>query len=80
VAAHDRYNRFKAGHPSGFIEAFANIYADIAEVLTSDSSPKGLESREYVFGVDNSAIVTQLLSKASEAARSRTWVEVADKK
>lgn len=28
-----RYNRFKAGHPSGFIEAFANLYADIAAHL-----------------------------------------------
>ena len=26
VANLDRYNRFKAGHPAGFIEAFANIY------------------------------------------------------
>lgn len=25
-----RYNRFKAGHPAGFIEAFANLYADLA--------------------------------------------------
>lgn len=25
-----RYNRFKAGHPAGFIEAFANLYGDIA--------------------------------------------------
>lgn len=28
-----RYNRFKAGHPAGFIEAFANLYADIATGL-----------------------------------------------
>lgn len=28
-----RYNRFKSGHPAGFVEAFANIYADFAEVL-----------------------------------------------
>lgn len=25
-----RYNRFKAGHPAGFIEAFANLYGDLA--------------------------------------------------
>ena len=31
TAQETRYNRFKAGHPSGFIEAFANLYADIAE-------------------------------------------------
>jgi hypothetical protein len=28
-----RYQRFKPGHPSGFIEAFANLYADIAAAL-----------------------------------------------
>ena len=33
-----RYNRFKAGHPSGFIEAFANIYADLYECLSGRAS------------------------------------------
>jgi predicted dehydrogenase len=28
-----RYNRFKSGHPAGFIEAFGNLYVDIAEKL-----------------------------------------------
>lgn len=28
-----RYNRFKAGHPAGFIEAFANYYFDIAQAM-----------------------------------------------
>lgn len=28
-----RYNRFKAGHPAGFVEAFANIYADFATAM-----------------------------------------------
>jgi len=28
-----RYNRFKSGHPAGFIEAFANLYVDIAYKL-----------------------------------------------
>ncbi|OQY44548.1 MAG: oxidoreductase [Candidatus Parabeggiatoa sp. nov. 2] len=32
--AHElRYNRFKSGHPAGFLEAFANLYTDIAECL-----------------------------------------------
>lgn len=30
-----RYQRFKAGHPSGFIEAFANYYCDIADSIGS---------------------------------------------
>jgi predicted dehydrogenase len=29
-----RYNRFKPGHPSGFIEAMANLYWDFSETLT----------------------------------------------
>ena len=33
IATQLRYHRFKAGHPSGFIEAFANLYNDIAESL-----------------------------------------------
>lgn len=35
----DRYNRFKAGHPAGFVEAFANIYEDFFELLIGDASP-----------------------------------------
>lgn len=36
VANERRYSRFKGGHPSGFIEAFANVYEDILrEDLTS---------------------------------------------
>lgn len=33
ITTESRYNRFKAGHPSGFIEAFANYYWDIAEAI-----------------------------------------------
>lgn len=41
VANQDRYNRFKSGHPAGFLEAFANIYVDIADqILNKNSSVK----------------------------------------
>ncbi|MCG3710621.1 Gfo/Idh/MocA family oxidoreductase [Aliarcobacter butzleri] len=33
IANQSRYNRFKAGHPVGFIEAFGNLYFDIAQKL-----------------------------------------------
>jgi predicted dehydrogenase len=42
-----RYNRFKVGHPAGFIEAFANLYADFATVL---AQPDATQLPEY--GVD----------------------------
>lgn len=46
VANLPRYSRFKPGHPSGFIEAFANYYVDVADYLLGQES-------QYVFGVSN---------------------------
>lgn len=40
-----RYNRFKAGHPAGFVEAFANIYSDFHAILT------GPEQEHPVYGI-----------------------------
>jgi len=37
VTQEARYNRFKAGHPAGFIEAFANYYFDIARAIREAS-------------------------------------------
>jgi predicted dehydrogenase len=39
VANQARYMRFKAGHPTGFIEAFANLYDDLAGQLTGIPMP-----------------------------------------
>ena len=33
ISPQPRYQRFKSGHPSGFIEAFANYYTDIAQAM-----------------------------------------------
>ncbi|MBA0204483.1 hypothetical protein Q7O_001382 [Pectobacterium carotovorum subsp. carotovorum PCCS1] len=45
VANLARYCRFKAGHPAGFIEAFANYYEDIADMLSGTPN-------DNVFGLD----------------------------
>jgi predicted dehydrogenase len=44
-ANRERYQRFKAGHPAGFIEAFANYYTDLATWITEH------KNREHVFGL-----------------------------
>lgn len=41
VASESRYQRFKAGHPTGFVEALANYYQD---VFFEFWSPAGLDS------------------------------------
>lgn len=68
-----RYARFKAGHPAGYIEAFANLYVDIyhalrsylengewhsAEVLGSEFSLEGLK---FMNAMHQSAIAGSLI-------------------
>ncbi|MFN9958632.1 MAG: gfo/Idh/MocA family oxidoreductase, partial [bacterium] len=45
-----RYNRFKAGHPAGFIEAFANYYWDVAEAMAAG------RPNEYTLSVAPAAV------------------------
>ena len=42
IANQRRYNRFKAGHPAGFIEAFANLYADFHAALVAKEVPNDI--------------------------------------
>ena len=64
VAADARYCRFKAGHPAGFIEAFANYYADIASALRG-------EPNDYVMGSDVAARGLHFLESAAKSATSQ---------
>lgn len=51
-AMRPRYNRFKVGHPSGFIEAFSNIYWDIADSIeTRDLSPDAFSAERATEGL-----------------------------
>ena len=53
VGQQDRYNRFKVGHPGGFIEAYANYYWDMAELLDCYKSGKQMNSN-YLLDVNSS--------------------------
>lgn len=60
VADLQKYNRFKAGHPTGYIEALANLYNDVGDsVLQGDTpaciSPEtSLEIMEQLEAIDES--------------------------
>ncbi len=73
IAQELRYNRFKAGHPSGFIEAFANLYADFAEEL------HGLIDRAnivnpYVFGAEHALEGMRVMELIEASAKSNQWL------
>lgn len=75
VASEKRYHRFKAGHPAGFIEAFANHYHDVAEDLRRYQ--KGIDgSSPYVLHCDIAHEGLRLLSTIADAARKQCFKKI----
>lgn len=67
ITAQPRYNRFKAGHPSGFIEAFANYYADIAQAMRDEK----LNAYTLSTGVAAEGLtLSQAIAQASATGRT----------
>jgi predicted dehydrogenase len=62
-----RYTRFKAGHPAGYIEAFANLYVDIAEALVQWRGSGRWQSPE-VFGSELAGEGLRLLQAMADSA------------
>lgn len=75
IANQKRYNRFKAGHPAGFIEAFANYYYDIANALQQFKETGNFES-QYVFGIEPSLQGLFMMDAATRSAKSGKWETV----
>lgn len=73
IAQETRYNRFKAGHPSGFIEAFANLYSDFADEIRGFKQTNLVDS-PYVFGANHAAEGMEVMEAISKSASDHTWV------
>lgn len=80
LAREPRYNRFKAGHPSGFIEAFANLYTDLAQDLAAFKLAKArgevFRRHPYVFGVDHAIDGLAFIEAMDQSARQQQWVHL----
>ena len=74
VAADQRYERFKVGHPAGFIEAFANLYCDVAERTRPTGAPGFDEA--FLFGADEAAAGLRMLEAIERSARTNEWCSV----
>ena len=75
IANQPRYNRFKAGHPAGFIEAFANYYEDIADCL-SQFQKTGTFKSKYVCGIKTSLEGLAMMQAAAKSAQTDKWENV----
>ena len=70
-----RYNRYAPGHPAGFVEAFANLYSDIADALILYRKT-GKHNNPYVFGVNHAISGLKLFSAVSESNHSNCWIDL----
>ncbi len=75
IANKSRYQRFKPGHPSGFIEAFANYYNDISQALTNKTKSNDKELNEECFGIEESIEGLEMFEKIALASHTRSWVD-----
>ena len=74
LIAHElRYNRFKAGHPSGFIEAFSNHYFDIAEDLQA-----GKRFSDFTFDENDALVDMKVLEAISDSVDISQWITLAE--
>lgn len=75
LASKPRYNRFKAGHPSGFVEALSNLYADIHTALKLYHKT-GRQQSEEVFGATMALEGLNWLEAMVRSTRSKKWEKV----
>ena len=70
-----RYNRFKAGHPAGFLEAFANYYYDIADSLI-EFREHGKHALPWVIGVNEAYEGLLMLEAIAKSSKCKSWQRV----
>jgi predicted dehydrogenase len=76
IIAHlDRYNRFKSGHPAGFLEAFANLYADIASLM-GKGIVSDTDSSRYIFTASQAREGLVMLEALHRSANERRWINI----
>ncbi len=76
IAYHDRYNRFKAGHPAGFIEAFANLYMDIWHDIISFKEKGIKKSSGYCFDINVAFEGIKFFHAVSKSSYEKRWVSL----
>ncbi len=75
LASELRYNRFKSGHPAGFVEAFANLYYDIADKLDDYQDTK-LYDAHWTYGALQATIGLNVLETMNHSASERKWLDI----
>jgi len=75
IANQTRYNRFKSGHPAGFIEAFANYYYDIADGLI-EFKKSGKFNDQWIVSTDLATEGMKMLETMALSAKNKSWQSI----
>lgn len=75
IAELPRYNRFKAGHPAGFIEAFSNLYADFSDIIISHQQTQ-TSARANDYGLEISLQGLRLLEAMVKSTKTKIWEQI----
>ncbi|MGE0212422.1 MAG: Gfo/Idh/MocA family protein [Parvibaculaceae bacterium] len=77
-AAAQRLTRIPPGHPEGYLEGFANIYAEAAHAIRAARSGRRLKDKEVQFpGIaDGAAGVAFIEAAVKSSARNGRWTAV----
>jgi predicted dehydrogenase len=74
IGSQDRYSRFKAGHPAGYIEALANYYWDVYEALIEYKQKKKISNKIFEnYSVETAIKGLEMLDLINISSREKTW-------
>lgn len=77
IANLPRYTRFKAGHPAGFVEAFANLYFDIAEKLRQYKID-GNHNIDWSYSENQAIIGLKMFEAIKLSSRNSKWEKIGE--
>ena len=70
VSSEKRYNRYKPGHPAGFIEAFSNLYSDLAEDFRNNKKNK------YTSDFYDSEKIAKFFAASKKSNSTSKWKKI----
>jgi predicted dehydrogenase len=71
-----RYSRFKAGHPAGFIEGYANYYYDIAASIDNFHGNREQHLTKDCFGINESLEGLYLFEAVAKSSFTKKWEDI----
>ena len=74
-----KYDAFKPGHPTGFVEALGNFYSDVAEMLLPESQESKRNNGKNLPTLEDAVENLEYLELIEKSILEKTWKSTAEK-